>query len=44
VDLCGEEGLLVAFRAETLHEVRPVTHGVRFSVVTWFRGPPGETG
>ena len=42
MDLCGEEGLLVAFRAETLHEVRPVTQGIRYSIVTWFRGPPGK--
>jgi SM-20-related protein len=30
-------GTLVAFRAETTHEVIPVTHGERFTVVTWFR-------
>jgi SM-20-related protein len=28
-------GTLVAFRAETTHEVVPVTHGQRFSIVTW---------
>jgi SM-20-related protein len=32
-----EPGLLVAFRAETTHEVRPVTHGQRFSIVCWYR-------
>ena len=30
-------GTLVAFRAETTHEVTPVTHGVRYTVATWFR-------
>lgn len=30
-------GTLVAFRAETTHEVTLVTHGERFTVVTWFR-------
>ena len=32
-----EPDLLVAFRSETTHEVRPVTHGERFSVVCWYR-------
>ncbi|HEX8723356.1 MAG TPA: 2OG-Fe(II) oxygenase [Pyrinomonadaceae bacterium] len=32
----GEPGLLVAFRADTLHEVTPVTRGERFTVVSWF--------
>ena len=30
-------GALVAFRAETTHEVTPVIHGVRYTVATWFR-------
>jgi len=30
-------GSLVAFRAETTHEVTPVTHGVRYTIATWFR-------
>lgn len=30
-------GTLVAFRAETTHEVTVVTHGERYSIVTWFR-------
>jgi predicted 2-oxoglutarate/Fe(II)-dependent dioxygenase YbiX len=30
-------GTLVAFRAETTHEVTPVTHGVRYTLVSWFR-------
>jgi SM-20-related protein len=32
----GEAGTLVAFRSETTHEVLPVTHGERFSVVSWY--------
>ncbi|HEX8283149.1 MAG TPA: 2OG-Fe(II) oxygenase [Pyrinomonadaceae bacterium] len=32
-----EPGLLVAFRAETTHEVTPVTHGQRFAIVCWYR-------
>jgi SM-20-related protein len=33
----GEAGMLVAFRSETTHEVTPVTHGNRYSIVSWFR-------
>ncbi|MDT5158547.1 MAG: SM-20-related protein [Acidobacteriota bacterium] len=33
----GETGALVAFRAETTHEVSPVTHGERHSIVCWYR-------
>jgi SM-20-related protein len=32
----AEPGLAVAFPSETLHGVSPVTHGQRFTVVTWF--------
>ena len=32
----AETGLLVAFRSEILHEVRPVTNGERYTIVTWF--------
>ena len=35
--LAGETGLLVAFQAETVHEVLPVTSGERFTVISWFR-------
>ena len=35
--LLGETGLLVAFTAETMHEVAPVTGGERFTAITWFR-------
>lgn len=33
----GETGLLVAFTADTFHEVIPVTSGERFTIITWFR-------
>ena len=35
--MVGEPGTLVAFRAETTHEITPVTHGERFSIVSWYR-------
>ncbi|HMF55338.1 MAG TPA: 2OG-Fe(II) oxygenase [Pyrinomonadaceae bacterium] len=35
--LNGEPGLLVAFPAETTHEVTPVAHGERYSIVCWYR-------
>jgi SM-20-related protein len=35
-ELSGEPGLLVAFRAETTHEVTPVTAGERYSIVSWY--------
>lgn len=34
--LSGEAGMLVAFRSETTHEVLPVTHGERYSIVSWY--------
>jgi predicted 2-oxoglutarate/Fe(II)-dependent dioxygenase YbiX len=37
VDLSGEPGTLVAFRAELTHEVTPVTHGERYSIACWYR-------
>ncbi|HYI11939.1 MAG TPA: 2OG-Fe(II) oxygenase [Thermoanaerobaculia bacterium] len=30
-------GALVAFRSEATHEVTPVTHGDRYTVVSWYR-------
>jgi SM-20-related protein len=36
-ELEAEPGLLVAFRAETTHEVTPVTHGERYTIVSWYR-------
>lgn len=35
--LPGETGLFVAFSADTLHEVLPVTSGERFTIISWFR-------
>jgi SM-20-related protein len=35
--MAGEAGMLVAFRSEITHEVTPVTHGNRYSIVSWFR-------
>ncbi|HEY0169880.1 MAG TPA: 2OG-Fe(II) oxygenase [Pyrinomonadaceae bacterium] len=37
LSLAGEAGTLVLFRAETTHEVTPVTHGQRFTVASWYR-------
>jgi len=37
VALTPEPGALVAFRAETTHEVLPVTHGERLTIVSWYR-------
>ena len=36
--LWGQPGLLVAFDSGQLHEVAPVTHGFRASMVTWYPG------
>jgi predicted 2-oxoglutarate/Fe(II)-dependent dioxygenase YbiX len=35
--LTAEGGSLVAFRAETTHEVEPVIHGERFTIASWYR-------
>jgi SM-20-related protein len=35
-ELRADAGTLVAFPAETTHEVLPVTRGERFSIVSWF--------
>lgn len=42
----AEAGLLVAFRSAVLHEVQPVTFGLRHTVVTWYQadGDVGPTG
>ena len=37
LSLKGEAGTLVLFRAETTHEVTPVTCGERFTVASWYR-------
>jgi SM-20-related protein len=36
LDMSGTPGALVAFRAETTHEVTPVTHGERYSIISWY--------
>jgi SM-20-related protein len=41
VPVIASPGTLVAFRAETTHEVTPITHGERFTIVSWFRGSEG---
>ena len=33
----ADPGTLIAFRSETTHEVTPVTHGERHSIVSWYR-------
>jgi len=35
-EFAGEAGTLVAFRSEITHEVIPVTHGERYSIVSWY--------
>jgi SM-20-related protein len=37
VPVAPAPGTLVCFRAETTHEVTPVTHGERFTIVSWYR-------
>lgn len=37
LSFAGEAGTLVLFRAETTHEVEPVTRGERFTIVSWYR-------
>lgn len=37
VELAPAPGTLVAFPSETTHEVMPVAHGERLSVVSWYR-------
>jgi SM-20-related protein len=34
--LVGEPGMLVAFRSDLPHEVKPVTSGERYTIVSWF--------
>jgi predicted 2-oxoglutarate/Fe(II)-dependent dioxygenase YbiX len=34
--LIGEEGLLIAFRSDVMHEVTLVTCGARYTIVTWY--------
>jgi predicted 2-oxoglutarate/Fe(II)-dependent dioxygenase YbiX len=37
VELAPAPGTLVAFPSETTHEVTPITHGERLSIVSWYR-------
>ena len=41
VELAPAAGTLVAFPSETTHEVAPVTHGERLTVVSWYRREDG---
>ncbi len=34
--LAGEEGLLIAFPTDVVHEVSPVVRGERYTIVTWY--------
>lgn len=34
--LNGEAGLLIAFRSDTYHEVETITHGARYTIISWF--------
>jgi predicted 2-oxoglutarate/Fe(II)-dependent dioxygenase YbiX len=36
IQVHGKPGLLVAFLSTVFHEVRPVTHGERYTVVSWY--------
>ena len=38
----AEEGLLVTFPADVLHEVRPVEAGERYTIVSWFEDGDSE--
>lgn len=35
-----EKGMTIFFPSYTLHRVRPVTQGTRYSLVAWISGPP----
>jgi SM-20-related protein len=37
IALAPAPGTLVAFASETTHEVMPITHGERLSIVSWYR-------
>lgn len=36
IPLDGEAGMFIAFPSDWIHEVKPVTAGRRFTIVTWF--------
>jgi PKHD-type hydroxylase len=37
---CSKVGSIVVFPSAMEHRVAPVTKGIRYSLVTWFLGPP----
>jgi SM-20-related protein len=37
VAVASDPGTLIAFRAQTTHEVTPVTFGERYTIVSWYR-------
>jgi predicted 2-oxoglutarate/Fe(II)-dependent dioxygenase YbiX len=41
VPLAPAPGTLVAFPSEMTHEVTPITHGERLSIVSWYRSEAG---
>lgn len=41
--LDAEPGLLIAFPSDRWHEIKPVSHGRRFTVVTWFHDADADT-
>ncbi len=44
VGVRAEPGLLVAFPSHVVHEVRPVLHGRRYSIVSFYSGPADASG
>lgn len=40
IDIRKQRGLIVAFPSYIVHQVTPVTHGSRQSLVAWTSGPP----
>jgi PKHD-type hydroxylase len=36
----GKTGSIIVFPADVWHRVKPVTKGIRYSIVIWFLGPP----
>lgn len=40
IHLSPQPGLFIAFPSEMIHEVTPVSHGQRLTVVTWFYARP----
>lgn len=44
LDMDPAAGTLVAFRSDAIHEVTPVTAGVRYTLVTWFSAHDAAAG